>query len=733
MIRTMMMVGMAAVLGGGLLAADTNETPKVLAERNRAYAARYAKSLAVVRYYTQKNADGKEFKSQVPYICPGCGHTHWRAGDESSEKNIPAEFAGFLIAPDKVLMQDVRVKPEFVARIEVQIGGEIIPATEFEACSEREALVLKTEKAFSAAVPLQFTGREPERPQYFYLVCEDGGMIAGIKPSKIAEFDYHVKSGRIICKGNPNTLVLDEQGKAVTVALQTSFEFGKECFAAPSAWPFEPAARRFEFLTGLETQLRQSVMPIYVQLEAPSKEEGGNGRFYFSSSDSVPNEMDSVGVVLANGQVLIPLALDAKTTARLAKVEATLPDGSKVELAFVGSFAEQGAFVASLPNSVKGLRPLAFDRRPASKLYREFVYPVEVVNRGGGKLQLRATRERVNSFDRERDNERVLHLELDSETGDDRDDTGAMRLAVTAAGELVTLQLSDRKERRSWRSRNGVFGSAMLKLVDQPPFDPENVPRIAGDRQRTAWLGVELQTAGADIVREKRAASYLGRYVERAALVTEVISNTPAATLGIKEGDILISARFPGSSNSEELSMGYGDSMFDWGELFDQEGFAEFGGMSGQTPWPNVEEGVNSVLTRRFGVGAEVVIAWVSDGERKEGTVKLALAPVHYANAPKARNKQLGITVCDMTYEVRKYFKFDEKASGVVVKKVKGAGPAAVAGIKPLELITMVNGEEVHSAKEFMAKTKGQTELTFSVRRLTATRIVPIKMQEAKE
>ena len=59
---------------------------------------------------------------------------------------------------------------------------------------------------------------------------------------------------------------------------------------------------------------------------------------------------------------------------------------------------------------------------------------------------------------------------------------------------------------------------------------------------------------------------------------------------------------------------------------------------------------------------------------------------------------------------------------------MKGGGTAAVAGIRPLELILEVNGENVVSAKDFVEKTKGKKDLTFTVRRLTATRMVPIKL-----
>ena len=66
--------------------------------------------------------------------------------------------------------------------------------------------------------------------------------------------------------------------------------------------------------------------------------------------------------------------------------------------------------------------------------------------------------------------------------------------------------------------------------------------------------------------------------------------------------------------------------------------------------------------------------------------------------------------------------------AGVAVAKVKSGGVAAVSGIRPLELIIDVNGEGVKSAKDFLEKTKGKKELNFTVRRLTNTRVVPIKM-----
>ena len=68
-----------------------------------------------------------------------------------------------------------------------------------------------------------------------------------------------------------------------------------------------------------------------------------------------------------------------------------------------------------------------------------------------------------------------------------------------------------------------------------------------------------------------------------------------------------------------------------------------------------------------------------------------------------------------------------------MITKMKGGSPAAVAGLRPTELITEVNGKPVTSAKDFSEKIKGLKDLTFSVRRLTATRVVRIQLNAKNE
>ena len=230
------------------------------------------------------------------------------------------------------------------------------------------------------------------------------------------------------------------------------------------------------------------------------------------------------------------------------------------------------------------------------------------------------------------------------------------------------------------------------------------------------------------LARERKAQSFMKEY-SRPPYVTEVYAGSPAQASGIQVGDVLLAVR-RGSEAERELESERDYSSRDWGAFFSSE-YAIFGGTD-STPWPNVENELNKLLTQ-FGVGAKVTLVYARDGQRREAAVSLESAPVHYKNAPKSRNRALGLSVRDMTFEVRRFFKFDEKAPGVVIAKVKPGSPAAVAGLKPFELVTEVNGENVVDAKDFASKIKGRQDLVFAVRRLAQTRMVKIHVEPEAE
>ena len=710
----------------------TAVTPYEIAAKNRKLVGKYSDSIAVVRYYVKKNDKGVEPSFRIPYKCPNCDNTHFRDGLVSAVKKIPAEFAGFLISDDRVLMTDIMLPPEFIDRIEVECAGEVVAAEECESSRERKALYLKLARPFSRAMPIRFVDdKNPENPSYFFMVREEGMTVAGVSESKISQFKHFVELDKDVYEGNPNTLVVNKALEPVTVALEDKIELGKEVFSSPLDWPREPACRRFERIASLETKLIKSIIPINIQLEAKAKESGG--RFSISWSDdgdlNNKNDIDCPGIVVENGKVLVLAALQPQATARLVKLNAVTSDGKKIPLQFAGSYLDEGALLATVPaENIADFEPLKLDVRKTVELWQNEFYHVSFQN-VGGKIEFDTGLSKVDRFKRIEGNVSVAEFEKISGAdgySDSRENRN--RCIFAPDGSLVAVNLKSRHSERWSSESSDIPGEDLAAMIASPEFDPENIPREFSDRKRVAYFGVEVQSAGLEMAREKKAIGYLKASPESAPLVTEVYPNSPADKLGVKPGDILVSIKHVSATHIQEFLVERDYmSEINWVEAFEDKRFVEFASMGQVAPWSSLESGIKSVVSK-FNVGAKVSVSWVSNGELKEGETTLALAPVQFTTAARVRNKELSIAVCDMTQEVRKYFKFDDKAPGVVIAKVKSGGVGAVAGLKPLELIIEVNGEGVTSAKDFQEKTKGKKELNFTVRRLSNTRVVPIKL-----
>ena len=695
-----------------------------VASERHALVEEYLPSVAIVKYYLKEDAKGREPNFKIPYLCPNCSKTHWRDKGTSAHDKIPAVFAGYVTAKDEIMLQDVKIPPEFIERITVTVGKEMVEAVESEACVLANALVLKTAKPLEHAKPLVFTGKMPEKLRYFYILDEDGLLVSGIKESAMADFTHYLEPNVDLYKGQANTILLDETGKSVTLSFQTDIKLGEEIFTPPSSWTREKASLRFERKATAEKEFAESFLPVYIQLESLDKSEERMRGFYSSGGDVRGNDIDTVLVALED-KLIVCAQINQNYTSRIIKMEVTLPDGTKEPLEFVGSLADYGAMIVKFANGTpKNLKALKIDRREAASYFNEQLKMMYVKN-ASGVIKVKCGDARVSRLARGKDD--VPHVVCDNVMSvniSGEEDGDAKKFLVSTHG-LVKLPLKDRKEGRY--SSDGIFHTEMIALVEAPVYDPENVPRAAEDRHRMPWLGVDAQTAPTEVIREKKAMEYV-KYSNSASLVTTVYDDSPAAKLGIKEGDILLTIRQPGGPiRNLESEYEYFGSV-DWDSAFEDPEFAEIAESGRLTPWPNVEGGVNSMLAENFGVGMKVIVAWVSDGKRKEGETTLALAPVHFMNAPKARNKELALTVCDMTDEVRKFFGFGADAPGVIVRKVKSGGVAAVSGLLPLEIILDVNGEGVKNAKDFVEKTKGKKELNLTVRRLSATRMVPIRL-----
>ena len=125
--------------------------------------------------------------------------------------------------------------------------------------------------------------------------------------------------------------------------------------------------------------------------------------------------------------------------------------------------------------------------------------------------------------------------------------------------------------------------------------------------------------------------------------------------------------------------------------------------------------------------GTKVRLTVVREGARKTLTVDLAerRAEEERAEAPGAGDKsesreKIGLSVQDLSTQMRQYYRVDENVKGVLVTGVKEVSPANDAGLVAGDVITEVNGRSVSSAEELsriVRDAKNGSYLRFYVRR----------------
>lgn len=712
-------------------AAPAAEKPAALAavERTAELHDRFGASFVEVAWRLRRDEEGRSPARSMPYRCPNCGGIHYRNLDSLISENRAFATPGFALAADRFLAYDPKFRTSGVERVEIRLPDDPArawPARPVASYPDRGALLLATDEPLPGVKPLAFdaAGALPDEPAFFFVAREDGMLTTGVRTKSASDCTRLLGLGRDFVRGVENALLLNASNEAVTVSFRDRYEVGAGGFEAPADWTAADPDAAEKAAAALEVRLARAYLPVFLRLDPKAQEERqGRGSYYDDEDDDEEgggDEKDLVGAVFAGGRVMIPSGAGAGEIARLDKIEATLPDGTKVPLRFEGALKDYQVVVASFEGGVPaGVEPLEAAAGPVEKHFLEPALAADVEKRGDS-IRIRASHVRLDSFDVGRD-DRVFAVSEDD--------------LFDADGRILQWATERRRGGSRWHSDADRLNGALLAdfAAGRLPVDPEIVPRKGKDRVRVAWFGADLQTVTREVAREKKALAWLGtkrdREVDtRGALVSHVYPGSAAERIGVKEGDILLFARSEDGSvrRAIESRESYGDSI-DWEEIYEQAPVQLFERIP-ITPWPAVGDGADAVLTS-FGIGNEVGVEWLSDGEFRQAEFTVEVAPPSYRTATRARSKALGVIVADATFEVREYYKLADDEAGVVVTKCKNGSPAAIAGLRPFELVTKVDDEPVADARAFLEATKGRETLTLTVRRLTATRVVRVSLR----
>ena len=216
------------------------------------------------------------------------------------------------------------------------------------------------------------------------------------------------------------------------------------------------------------------------------------------------------------------------------------------------------------------------------------------------------------------------------------------------------------------------------------------------------WLGVRIQGVSDEI------ADSLGLDKAKGALVASVTDNGPAQAAGIQPGDVILT--------------------FDGKPVTDMRHLPR---LVAETP---VDKTVPvTVWRKRQETALQVKVGRLTEAETASATTDNPKpAPKPTADTVTA----LGLTLSNVTPELKEKYSLADDARGVVVVDVAKDGPGAEKGLKPGDVIMEVAQEEVKNATQVAgkvadAKKSGRKSILLLVERQGDLRFVALRLDQS--
>ena len=142
------------------------------------------------------------------------------------------------------------------------------------------------------------------------------------------------------------------------------------------------------------------------------------------------------------------------------------------------------------------------------------------------------------------------------------------------------------------------------------------------------------------------------------------------------------------------------------------------------------------------GIGKTITIAYhrpdpngEAAGEGEVIRYKIAQAPPDVDSARKWKNRKLGLTVKNLTYEVRYALNLEDDAPGVLVAGVEPGSPMEIARIFPNELITRLDDAPLTGVEQMrdlvaQARQSGKKKVRLTILRIGKTRFADLAVDE---
>lgn len=640
------------------------------------------------------------------------------------EQERAIQVGSYLIGPDLVISEELPLHERFIEKIEVRFKDQVVAAKPVAWAMNAHAVYLRLEKPLAGAEPIRFDATAAGPYMALMAAPENASMAVLVTPfspqlADSRDLGAYVQMPR-------EAVMMNKEGVAAGMSMSPVLPVGQDWKGSPGDWSQFSAEQRSEVLARVGQVAEGGVVRATLNFRSPKKgaeaELRARMRNPGGEDDEEATERHVAALLLSNGHVLIPLDLKPNVTARLDRIRLFTADGKERTASFIGSLKDYGALIAKLDEPADGLGVPLRDGAPFDG-FNEPVVHAEVEVRGEERLAYLDHR-RVLGFQQGWRNRAYPLIADDAENS----------YLFSVSGELAAFPLATREKPTAqprWNSSRPMLTPSvyLLQILSDLPaaLDSSNIPLGEDQENRLAWLGVVLQPLDRELARANKVAEYTqdGRI---GALVNFIYPGSPAAEAGVEPGWILVRLHIEGNPQPvnvqvDELSAGF---PLPWDRLDElpEQLFERI-----PQPWPAAENQLTSTLTE-VGFGTKFTADFFNDGQKITKEFAVVQSPAHYNSAPKYKHDELGATVRDVTYEVRNYFQLEDDAPGVIVSRLEPGSKGSVAGIKPYELVTHVNGKAVKNVGEFEAALE-PGELRLTVQRMTRTRQVMVKLDGA--
>ncbi len=636
--------------------------------------------------------------------------------------------------------------PQNVERITVTgCDGKVLPAQAERLLTHAPGRILRvTEKLPPAWKALTFAACDPNRitpgtPIYVASLRSGERNHVSVSACDCASTwnEGHAGMSLRVAGVEGVGVLCDDKGRPIGVSVAREIELG----AAAFAWLGRdiladrgvPTAEQAQVEEKLKKHFAANVYEVTITFR-PSPAEDGRGRYmedmpYFSSSglrESGPERL-VYGLAFAEDKLLVPGTLGREAVEGIDAITVKV-DGKAVPARFGGVLKQCEAMVFELP---EGKLPRSVPFRPEARVTQiEPFWSVNVRELAGMEVSLDYGRwivkeqgfadkwypavdrtlpagswlvdrrgKLVGFFGRSRRELDRLQNYLAPEEGR----YGSIPIAIRRG---MMLSLSNVSRSLGMSDGLRLFDAADLAGMLANPagsYDPHIRHLTKEEQKRRMWLGVEYTRPSKEMVKQMnlRPQTQDGRV---GLVVNRIYQGSPAAKLGLAEGDILLRLAVPEAPWPIDLISNERTPSYELTDYDDEDVPEEFRamGMRGPRgrPWPSRDNYLTQMLGE-IGAGTAVKLTYLHEGQLAIKEFVIEQAPPDLLAAAKYKNEKLGLTVKDLTYEVRAALRLTDNDTAVVVTEIEPGTPAAMARISQYELIRAVDGQAVDNVQTF--------------------------------